>query len=51
MVERYARDIKEDAWDRLVFQPRLARATIGTTVALCVVLALAGGFSRPAFTP
>jgi stearoyl-CoA desaturase (delta-9 desaturase) len=42
VVERYARDIQEDVWDRLFFNHGLAGLFVGIT-ALCAVLGLGWG--------
>jgi stearoyl-CoA desaturase (Delta-9 desaturase) len=42
VVERYARDIHEDGWDRRVFRHGVAGVTIGT-IALCGVMGLGWG--------
>ena len=42
VVERYARDIKEDAWDRVLFNRGLLGLVVGT-VGLCAVLGIGWG--------
>jgi stearoyl-CoA desaturase (Delta-9 desaturase) len=42
VVERYARDIQEDVWDRLFFNHGIAGLVVGIT-ALCAVLGLGWG--------
>ena len=42
VVERYARDIKEDAWDRVLFNRGLLGPVVGT-VGLCTVLGIGWG--------
>jgi stearoyl-CoA desaturase (delta-9 desaturase) len=42
VVERYARDIKEGAWDRLVFRRGVLGVVVGTSL-LCMVIGLGWG--------
>ena len=42
VVERYARDIRDDAWDRVLFNHGVAGILVGI-VALCVVMGLGWG--------